>query len=167
MLMGVLSKERKLLTVEMKSIKEFGRALITSPVMDFDYTDYYTKSMGSPLFRRFYLYPAGFAMSSLPDIKARTNAIEEEASATLDLGVKRPLNLDPGYLTLSKLVLASTKDFAHRIYLRDGLYAEITLHFRKGTYQAWPWTFPDYASAEYIGFFNRVRGELFGKNSSV
>jgi hypothetical protein len=117
--------------------------------------------MGSRLSRCFYFYPPPFDPADLAEIKLRTNALEAEAVRTLDLGVERPVNLDPGYLTPSKLVLASTKDHAHRIYLRDGIYAEITLQYRKKTFQPWPWTFPDYRSDGYIAFFNEVREKLF------
>ncbi|MBU0753691.1 MAG: DUF4416 family protein [Planctomycetes bacterium] len=157
LLLGVLCKDDDALTHYMKGVKDFGEALIISQVIAFDFTEYYTADMGSPLVRRFYLYPPGFDPASLPEIKLRTNAMETEAARTLDLGVSRPLNLDPGYLTLSKVILASTKDHMHRIYLRDGIYAECTLYYQHKTYRPWPWTFPDYASDTYIRFFNEIR----------
>jgi hypothetical protein len=141
----------------MNEIKEFGEPGCSSPVLLFDFTDYYAADMGSPLFRRFYLYPPPFDPARLADVKLRTNALEAEAARKLDLGVRRPLNLDPGYLTPSKVVLASTKDHAHRIYLRDGIYAEVTLHYQNKSYRSWPWTFPDYRSEPYIRFFNEAR----------
>lgn len=72
----------------------------------------------------------------------------------------RPLNLDPGYLTPAKLVLASTKDHAHRIYLRDGIFAEVTLVYRKGKWQPLEWTYPDYRRDDYQQFFTRCRERL-------
>lgn len=160
LLIGALCKEKDILTEAPQAIKEFGSVAVASPLIDFHFTDYYSRSMGAPLFRRFYLYAAGFDAGLLADVKTRTNKIEEEAALSPDSDVERPLNLDPGYLTLSKLVLASTKDHAHRIFLRDGIYAEITLSFRDGSYRPLPWTFPDYASEEYILFFNEVRSPL-------
>jgi hypothetical protein len=117
--------------------------------------------MGSPLFRQFYLYTPPFNRERLPDVKLLTNRLEQEAAGQLDLGVERPLNLDPGYLSPSKLVLASTKDHAHRVYLRDGIYAEVTLYYQKKSYRSWPWTFPDYASETYIRIFNEARKVVY------
>jgi hypothetical protein len=73
---------------------------------------------------------------------------------------QRPLNLDPGYITLAKLVLASTKDFAHRLYLGRGIYAEITLHFRSGAWQPTQWTYPDYRRPDFQRFFVECRESL-------
>ncbi len=160
-LLGGLCRDPDVLTHYMGSIKGFSDPKITSPLLLFDFTDYYTPTMGAPLYRRFYLYTPGFDPARLPEIKLRTNALEAEAARSLDLGVERPLNLDPGYLTRSKLVLASTKDHAHRIYLRDGIFGEVTLHFSQKSYRSRPWTFPDYASEGYVQFFNEVRKRLF------
>jgi hypothetical protein len=161
LLIGVLCKNPDVLTKYMERVNEFGAPLFTSPVIPFDYTDYYTPTMGTPLFRRFYLYPPTFARERLPDVKLRTNQLEQEAARALDLGVERPLNLDPGYLSPSKLVLASTKDHAHRIYLRDGIHAEVTLYYQNKSYRSRPWTFPDYASDAYIRLFNEIRKYVF------
>jgi hypothetical protein len=163
LLIGVLCSDPKTLTDYMKEVNDFGEPLIVSPIISFDFTDYYTRTMGSNLSRCFYLYPPPFDRARLAEMKLRTNALERTAADSLHLGVERPLNLDPGYLTPSKLVLASTKDHAHRIYLRDGIYAEVTLHYRNKSYQPWPWTFPDYRSERYIEFFNKARKDLFGR----
>jgi hypothetical protein len=61
----------------------------------------------------------------------------------------RTINLDPGYICASRLVLATTKDFSHRIYLRDGIYAEASLMFQKNGISVFPWTYPDYQSEQY------------------
>ena len=76
------------------------------------------------------------------------------------------VNLDPGYLTTAKLVLATTKDFGHRVYLRDGIYAESTLHYIDGRWEPWPWTYPDYAGPRYHAFFERVRERFKQKLSA-
>ena len=67
------------------------------------------------------------------------------------------MNLDPGYLVLGKFVLATTKDQAHRLYLRDGIFAEVTLHFQAGAYRPWPWTYADFRIEEVIGFLGAAR----------
>jgi len=161
LIIGVLCKDKNILTDDFTMTKGFGEPKTVSPVIPFEFTDYYTASMGKPLFRRFYIYPTGFDVESLPDVKIRTNEIEEEGARELDLGVDRPLNLDPGYLTLSKLILASTKDHAHRIYLRDGIFGEVTLHYHNKSYRSRPWTFPDYSSDGYTAYFNKLRVEIF------
>jgi hypothetical protein len=86
----------------------------------------------------------------------KTNDLEEELRPLVG-SVKRPVNLDPGYVENAKVVLASTKNFYHRIYLGRGIFAEVTMHFRNNTFQFFPWTYPDYQSREYQEFFLRVR----------
>jgi len=93
----------------------------------------------------------------LVEIKLTTNRWEEEYAAEAGKPEPRPLNLDPGYLTLGKLVLASTKDFAHRIYLSRGVYAEVTLQYRHRRWQHHEYTFPDYRRADYQEFFSECR----------
>jgi hypothetical protein len=90
----------------------------------------------------------------------QANAWEEEYRASAEHSESRPLNIDPGYLTEAKLVLASTKDRDHRIYLSQGIFAEVTLHFARGGWQARPWTYPDYQRADYHAFFTTCRDYL-------
>jgi hypothetical protein len=85
--------------------------------------------------------------------KIRTNAIEDR----LRKKGKRTVNIDPGYVDLSKLVLFSTKDYTHRIPMAGGIFAETTLFYRDKRYNPWPWTYPDYASEEYAGIFEDIR----------
>lgn len=127
----------------------------------FDMTDYYLVEMGEGLRRRFASFERPIDPVELSSIKSLTNQIEARIchDCGLDTG-HRPVNLDPGYLSLSKLVLATTKDFSHRVYLRDGIYAESTLHYEAGRWQPWPWTYPDYADTRYHGFFERCRERL-------
>lgn len=162
LVLGMFSKSKDAIIHFLERASEFDHPAMASDLLNFEFTEYYRSSMGFPLYRRFLFYPPGFSQDQLPGIKIRTNELEEEATRVLDLGVERPINLDPGYLTLSKLVLASTKDHSHRIYLGRGIFGEVTLFFRKGTFQAWPWTYPDYASKGYIDLFNRARENLLG-----
>ena len=89
----------------------------------------------------------------LPAIKLETNALEREMSED---GARR-VNIDPGYVSLGKLVLASTKDHAHRLYLGQGIYGEVTLAFQQGRFRPWPWTYPDYAREDYCALFDQIR----------
>lgn len=131
-----------------------------SEVMDFDFTDYYDDQTGAPLYRRFVSLAGALSADRLADAKLAANAIEAGFAARQPSGPPRPINIDPGYVEASKLVLASMKNFSHRIYLRDGVYAEVTLQFGGGRWRALPWTFPDYASGRYDAFLTRVRERL-------
>lgn len=138
---------------------DHGQADIVSPDMPFDFTDYYADQMGENLLRRFVSFGRLVSPGDLASIKRRTNALESEL-ANRFAGPSRPVNLDPGYVEPGKLVLASAKNFAHRIFLADGIYAEVTLRYRHGRWESWPWTFPDYASGRYDAFLEAVRTEL-------
>ncbi len=135
----------------------FGPVALASERFEFEETAYYEPTMGSHLRKQFWAFAHRVDPAQLPRIKRQTNAWEEEYAAVAGHDEPRPLNLDPGYLTLAKLVLASTKDHAHRIYLADGIYAEVTLSFRDGAWQVWPWTFPDYRRPDYHAFFQQCR----------
>jgi hypothetical protein len=134
-----------------------GPADTVSDAIPFDFTGYYRDETGPAIVRRFVSFRDLADPAALAGAKIRTNALEAELARRYDLGVPRPVNLDPGYLEQAKLVLASTKNFAHRIYLRDGIWAEITLHFRDGAWQEHPWTFPDYRSPAYQRYFLELR----------
>jgi len=140
--------------------KHCGPVDLTSDVMAFDFTHYYDAEMGAPLWRRFVSFAAPVRPDVLAEVKQATNALEREFAARPGAPVARPINLDPGYVADPKLVLASMKNFAHRIYLSGGVYGELTLQYRDGAWQAMPWTFPDYASPRYHAFFSAVRQRL-------
>jgi len=136
---------------------EFGPIDALSDTWPFDFTDYYEEEMGGPLLRRFYTVSELVAADALASIKLTTNRLEQELRRGLADAPLRPVNLDPGYVSRAKLVLATTKDYAHRVYLRDGIYAESTLRWRKGRFVPWDWTYPDYRTEPYAEFFARVR----------
>ncbi|HEX2964892.1 MAG TPA: DUF4416 family protein [Syntrophorhabdaceae bacterium] len=127
---------------------------IQAPLERFTYTDYYEKEMGSDLLRTFVLFKSLKDREFLADIKLVTNEIEQ----TLAIDSGRVINLDPGYIALEHVILATTKGYSHRIYLRNGIYADLTLVFKNGTYRALEWTYPDYADARTIILFNDWRG---------
>ena len=122
----------------------------------FSFTDYYAKEMGTDLLKLFVSFAGVIHPGRLPEIKLKTNAVETDWSVE----GKRRVNLDPGYITGAKLVLASTKNFAHRVYLADGIYGDVQLQFRENRF--WPerWTYPDYRTDEALAFFQRVREKL-------
>ncbi|MBD3315143.1 MAG: DUF4416 family protein [Chitinivibrionales bacterium] len=126
----------------------------------FNFTDYYTKEMGPTLQKVFYAFTQPIKRDSLSAIKCVTNDIEEGFRTT---DGARTVNLDPGYLTNEKLVLASTKDFYHRIYLGAGIYAEVTLHYRQGKWRHFSWTYPDYKTEGVQRFLEKARAKLVGE----
>ena len=161
LIVGLLSGDPDLLRRARQRLhRRFGEIDFESPRWPFDHTDYYAAEMGPDLQRWFLAFDALIRPDALVEIKQFTNDLEAEiADETLRV-VARPVNLDPGYLHLGKLVLASTKDRAHRIYLGGGIYAEVCLHYRDGQWCSYPWTYPDYQRPEYHEFFTVVRNRL-------
>ncbi len=134
----------------------FGKTDYVSEKLPFDFTEYYTQEMGKPLFRHFITFNRLISMTSLPDIKRATNQLEESYAA---LNGNRPINIDPGYLCLEHVILATTKGYTHRPYLRDGIYADVTLMYRNKSFQPLEWTYPDYRQEAVIKLFNQFRKE--------
>jgi hypothetical protein len=151
LLAGVIFRKKAACALAARLLeKRFGAIEYASPVIPFTFTDYYRPQMGSPLSRAFFGFKKLIMQDSLASIKVFTNDLEKTISRRFpDARCPRAINIDPGYITLAKLVLASTKDFSHRIYLRKGIYAEVTLQFRKKGITFLAWTFPDYKSAAY------------------
>jgi Domain of unknown function (DUF4416) len=137
--------------------QHYGAVLLSSDPFDFIETDYYTATMGAGLKKQFLAFERLIDSAALASIKRETNYYEAEYAALGQHAEQRPLNLDPGYLTPAKLVLASTKDHAHRIYLRDGIFAEVTLVYRQRKWQPLEWTYPDYRRDDYQRFFTQCR----------
>jgi hypothetical protein len=133
--------------------KQFGKVDFESQAIDFNYTDYYTAEMGSKLKRRFISFSRLIPIQDLYQIKLYTNRLENKFANDK----RRQINIDPGYVDLAKLVLATTKDYAHRIFLRKGIFAEVTLTFRNNAFSPNDWTYPDYRTQEYIDIFNQIR----------
>lgn len=124
-----------------------------SGLIAFTQTTYYDKELGSPIFRRLLSFSNLRNMEELPEIKIFTNALENRLAKQGN----RTLNLDPGYLTLERLVLATGKNFTHRVYLGQQIWADLTLVFHGGKWQNLPWTFPDYATAEIQEYLSSIR----------
>jgi hypothetical protein len=126
---------------------------MVSPWLPFDKTGYDTAEMGAPLFRRLITYHKLMEQEALADMKLATNELEGEFAVK----GKRRVNIDPGYLLSERFVLATGKNFTHRIYLREGIYADLTLIYRKGGFRSLDWTYPDYAGEGIISFLKSVR----------
>ena len=160
LIIGFIFKEEATLN-KVKSIlqRRFGKIDFESQTLAFNHTAYYEKEFGKDLKRRFIGFKKLIIPCNLPEIKIYTNRIEKKLSN----GSSRLINIDPGYLDLSKLVLASTKDYKHRIYLNKAIFAEVTLFYENKSYRPWEWTYPDYKSNEYIAIFNRIRDIYAGQ----
>jgi hypothetical protein len=135
----------------------FGPIALTSPAYEFNQTGYYEATMGPGLSKRFFVFRDLAAPDTLAAAKLRTNDLEREMTEAGSYPEPRPVNLDPGLLTLGKFMLATTKDQAHRIYLAGGIFAEVTLRFHAGAFEPWPWTYADYRQPVVLEFLNAAR----------
>jgi len=132
----------------------FGPADLVSEPLPFDFTSYYDRELGSPIFRRFVSFARLAPQDDLVRAKLATNALEARLA---DADGRRRVNCDPGILTQERLVLATGKNFTHRVYLGQGIYADLTLVFQAGSWQTLPWTFPDYASPPMRELLTAIR----------
>lgn len=158
---GILAADLRCLEAAQQAVQGlYGRADFVSEVWPFTQTDYYREQTGPSIVRNFLAFETLMDPGRLAEIKLRTNELEKELAAELKSPWPRPVNLDPGYLEPAKLVLASTKNFSHRIYIGRNIYAEVTLMFHKGAWRSFDFTFPDFRDGRYHGFLSRVREHL-------
>jgi hypothetical protein len=134
--------------------KIYGKIDFISDLFPFNHTNYYHQEMGFPLWRRFISFCNLIPKNSIPDIKLKTNELERGLSNSQG---RRRVNIDPGYISLENLILATGKNYTHRIYLDEGIYADLTLMFKEGGFRALKWTYPDYKSRKIIEIFNGIR----------
>jgi hypothetical protein len=135
----------------------FGPIGLVSPTYQFNHTRYYESSMGTGLLKQFFGFDMLVDPGRLAEIKRRAIELENELTQSGSYPEPRPLNLDPGLLTLGKFMLATTKDQAHRIYVDSGVYAEVTLRYQAGMFEPWPWTYADYREPLVLGFLKEAR----------
>lgn len=154
LVIGIFLKDKTLIeSIARQLVDRFGAIDMLSPWYDFDFTDYYAAEMGAPLTRRIFIFKNLIGQEELVRIKQATFALEQEHS----IESRRAVNIDPGYLTRERFVLATGKNFTHRIYLSEGIYADLTLIYQKGAFRTLPWTYPDYASQNLRTFLEHVR----------
>ena len=152
----IASKEAYFKKAEEHLVRFYGSLDLTSPLITFNITDYYEKQMGKNLKRQFLSFASLISPEKLGEIKFRTIGLEEEMKEESNED-RRVVNLDPGYLTQASLIMATAKNFAHRIPLQHGIYAHVELLFSKKGIKTLDWTYPDYRSKEYHKFFMEVR----------
>jgi hypothetical protein len=156
LVVGIITGDRALFEpISRELAGVYGPVDIVSDWMPFDYTDYYEREMGSTLQRRMMTFKQLIRQEDLKDIKLATNRIEQDY---VNDG-RRRANIDPGYLLHERFVLASGKNFSHRIYIGDGIYADLTLIYQRGEFVALPWTYPDYADHPMLALLTRIRNK--------
>jgi len=168
LIIGVLGADERCLAAAREAIiAEFGPADAASDTWTFDHTQYYREQAGEHILRQFVSMESLIGPGELAGIKHRTNGVEQTLAGELATPVPRPVNLDPGYIEPSKLVLASTKNFSHRIYIGECMYAEVTLSYSRGAWVVYPYTFSDYRQEKYHAFFSRARSRLVRQLKAV
>ena len=166
-IVGILASDARCLGAAREAVAaEFGPLDLVSDIWAFDQTAYYREQTGPTIVRQFVCIERLGGPDELAEMKHRTNRIERELAETLATPFPRPVNLDPGIIEPSKLVLASTKNFAHRIYIGRKMYAEVTLVFDRGAWCPLPYTYPDYRQQSYFDFLCKVRIRLLQQRKS-
>jgi len=150
---GLLGKSENIEKIYVVIEKEFGKIDEKTDIMPFDFTNYYNKEMGNALQRQWLSTEIIIEEDTLRDIKKKTIIIENR----LRISGNRIINIDPGGVLLSRVVLPTTKNYAHRIYLGGGIFIEVTLIYKGKSFQPLPWTYPDYKTQVAIQFFNEIR----------
>jgi hypothetical protein len=154
LIIGMITRDKELaLPVADRLADAFGDIDMISPWFAFDDTNYYEPEMGTGLSRRMLAFKHLVDQDGLGGIKINTNAIENEF-LNAD---KRRVNIDPGLLTHERFVLATGKNFTHRIYIGSHVYADLTLIYQRGRFQPLPWTYPDYRRENMQDYLIRVR----------
>ncbi|MBZ0158161.1 MAG: DUF4416 family protein [Alphaproteobacteria bacterium] len=157
LLAGVLYTQESRYDEALRDLEaHLGGAVMETPPLPWDYSAYYRNEMGAPLYRKFVFFRELIEQDALAPIKLFTNRIEQKFTSE----GRRSVNLDPGYLTPAKLVLASTKDFSHRIYLKDGIFAEVTLMYERGKFIPHKNTYRDYIDERFQRYFYLARNLL-------
>ena len=152
---AVMSADGELIPLATGRISEIlGEVDLESPAYLFDFSDYYCAEMGEPLFKQFFSFQALQKPEILVLLKRKTAACERMHSSA---SRSRQVNIDPGYWSDAKLVLASTKNYSHRISIGRRIFAEITLRYHNGRLQPMEWTYPDYCTELALEFFEKVR----------
>lgn len=155
LVMSLLTADTALFTPVLAKLAErFGPLGFLSEPLEFNFTTYYERELGTGLIRKMVSFEQLVPQDRLSDIKLYTNKIEEEH---LDEKGNRRMNIDPGFIALERFVLASCKNFSHRVYLRGGVYADLTFIYTKGDFKPLPWTYPDYGDKKIKSILLQIR----------
>jgi len=158
LIIAAFSRQAQALAWAAERLEEvYGPIGARSEAYAFTQTGYYEAAMGKDLQKQLWAFDRLVPLDSIGSIKNGTNALETELVSEKTFPERRPLNLDPGLLTLGKFQLATTKDQAHRVYVGEGIYAENTLRFQEGAFEPWPWTYADYRLPQVRDFLAQMR----------
>jgi hypothetical protein len=159
---GIIAAGESMVAAARDALRDaYGEIDLESGILPFNFTAYYRDEMGAGLLRKFVSFDERVDPGLLPKIKRHTNELERALSGIPEGTTgRRRVNLDPGYVTPSNLVLATTKNYTHRVYLGGGIYGEVTLAFAKIGCRHFEWTYPDYRTEAYGAFFLAVRRRL-------
>jgi hypothetical protein len=161
LIIGILAADEECCRTAVEAITdEFGKTDFVSDVWAFEQTDYYKEQTGEHILRQFVSIEKLIDPGKLAKIKHKTNKLEQKLAGKVGSELPRPINLDPGIIEPSKLVLATTKNYSHRIYIGQKMYAEVTLIYDKGHWRPFEYTYPDYKQQCYFDFFGKVRNRL-------
>jgi hypothetical protein len=161
LIIGILAADEECLTAAVEAINaNFGKTDFVSDPWPFDQTDYYKDQTGENILRQFVSIEKLVDPGKLAKIKLKTNKLEQKLAEQSASDLLRPVNLDPGLIEPSKLILATTKNYSHRIYIGKKIFAEVTLIYDKGAWRPFDYTYPDYKQDCYHDFFSKVRTRL-------
>ncbi len=168
LIIGILAADEAALGAAVKMIEaRIGKCDLISDVWPFDQTDYYRDETGDNILRQFVSIEKLIDPGELAEIKHDTNKLEQKLAKKSASDLPRPVNLDPGIIEPSKLILVTTKNYSHRIYIGQKMYAEVTLIFDKGKWKPFEYTYPDYRQECYHDFLSKVRKRLVEQLKSL
>ncbi len=160
-IVGILARDSQAVESVRATLREkFGPEDLNLDPFPFTFTNYYVDEIGAAPVRAFFSYENLVDRETIVDIKLWTNDVELEIAERNGTPGLRPVNLDPGYMTLGQFFLATTKDQRQRVYMQRGIFVEPTLYFQDGHFHAFDWTYRDYQSEKYIQYLEQVRARL-------
>jgi hypothetical protein len=154
---GMIGRIDRLVEAQDHLAAEFGRVDLESRTEPFRFTDYYEQEMGSGLYRRWIAFAALKERAYLAQAKHIAVSVEDR----LSIGGRRTVNIDPGYVDNAQVVLSTAKNFAHRLYIGLGYYAEVTMLYVEGSFRFLDWTYPDYKGSSALEFFKKARASYY------
>ena len=160
-IVGILARDSAIIDAARKILHDrFGDEDFNLPPFPFTFTNYYVKEIGESPVRAFFSYENLVDRTEIVEIKLWTNDVELAIAESMGTPGLRPVNLDPGYMTLGQFFLATTKDQRQRVYMQRGIFVEPTLYFQEGHFHPFDWTYRDYQSEKYIKYLEEVRKRL-------
>ena len=153
----IAGNEAELTAARFELTQWYGPIDDATEIIPWTFSAYYQDEMGQGLIRQWVRFKSLFAPEHIAKCKLETNMAETLLARQFQRGVQRPVNIDPGYVHRYKVILATTKDHSHRVYIAEGIYGEVTLHWHQNRWTPWSWTYADYQSEAAQRFFVKAR----------